>query len=102
MFSNLQIQRKKLKKFGRKSGEKKLSSAELVELAFCNSVSTTLHAALGLFTQEKCIEAKYTNKKFNLLNCDHYLCCFFPPHNLALIEIFAYSGNIWSLKTLPV
>ena len=39
-----------------------------VSLHYEERVSTTLHAALGLFTQEKFIEAKYTHKKFNLLN----------------------------------
>ena len=47
-----------------------------VSLHYKKRVSTTLHAALGLFTQEKIIEAKYTHKKFNLFNFNHNLRCF--------------------------
>ena len=39
-----------------------------VSLQYKSRVSTTLHAALGWFTQEQFFEAKYTHKQKNLLS----------------------------------
>ena len=59
-----------------------------VSLHYKLGFSTTLHPALGLFTQEKLIEAKYTHKKLGFLNFT--------------IEIYTLFGKIMSLKTSPV